>query len=636
MTQPFRCNVFWTVLTSVAVCLPAQGFLCSITADGNINRLPRAWRNGLKNIHELLACPEEQSSLRPESSDDYLRGLEYPTTFFKATLKKSEQGEKVGFEISRKTDYFEVGKVQPSGPLARWNDANPAKALMPGDRVIQVNRVAGNSTRMVEEMRRSVNVSLSVIRLHKEDLHVVDRQKTEKQLNKVLRISAPPGLGRGMPEPANSKVVVLHARNVDEFLGKSPFTVLMVFANWCGHCQELAPVYTKSADLVADLGLQQSVKFAKYDMGDEANRENNIGDTSRYNITSFPAFFVVQAGKHEPFHGLHSAEEIAAYVGAKARGEDPEGPIKEVLFKMRPMLYRSDVSAEKILDLEPESFDETVLTESPTNNRVWIIEYYSDKCPFCRSLKPEYIKASDEIKKQLGEHVRFGALNSRAFPDLAERFGVTSYPWIISVYAGSKGEDMAGLGGAETIIEWAKLQHKKLWKKEPKWAKELPKWPEPSAPNPGAQMQQGVELVHNKSGTWRELLGQRTWFFLHTLAAKYPEEPTEADQAAVRGVVAALGQLYPCPICRQHLQEKLQAPELGPVPTDKRTDLTRWFCQLHNMVNKDLGKAQHNCNAFELDLKYLKSCGECTVSKAVDTATEAVPSTLFARSIYRC
>jgi hypothetical protein len=30
--------------------------------------------------------------------------------------------------------------------------------------------------------------------------------------------------------------------------------------------------------------------------------------------------------------------------------------------------------------------------------------------------------------------------------------------------------------------------------------------------------------------SWRERLGQHTWFFLHTVAAKYPEHPTEADQ----------------------------------------------------------------------------------------------------------
>jgi len=398
-----------------------------------------------------------------------------------------------------------------------------------------------------------------------------------------------------------------------------------VYAHWCGHCRELAPEYTRSAELVEKMSLQQSVRFAKFDHGDEANRENDIGDSSRLNITSYPAFFLFNGGKHEPFYGLHSADEIAAYVGAKARGEDPEGAIKRVLFKMRPMMYRGDTADDKVLDLEPENFEEMVLSNPAENNRVWIIEYYSDKCPFCRSLKPEYIKASEEVKRKLGSSVKLAAVNSRAFHDLAELFGVTSYPWIISVYAGRKGEDMTGLGGAESIVRFATEQHEKLWKKSPDWAKELPKMPESSS---SAQTRE-EQLPDNSTGTWRELLGRRTWFFLHTLAAKYPEDPTEADQASVKALVASLGQHYPCPICRQHLQGKLVDPALGPVPTSSRTDLTKWFCQLHNMVNSDLGKPQFSCNAFELDLKYLKSCGECTVSKSVDSDAEQVSSSAW-------
>jgi len=123
---------------------------------------------------------------------------------------------------------------------------------------------------------------------------------------------------------------------------------------------------------------------------------------------------------------------------------------------------------------------------------------------------------------------------------------------------------------------------------------------------------------NESAGTWREVLGRRTWFFLHTLAAKYPEEPSEADEAGVRSLVASLGQHYPCPLCRIHLRGKLVDPDLGPPATSTRTGLAVWFCNLHNMVNKDLGKPMYSCNPFELDLKYLKSCGECSVSKSVD------------------
>lgn len=114
------------------------------------------------------------------------------------------------------------------------------------------------------------------------------------------------------------------------------------------------------------------------------------------------------------------------------------------------------------------------------------------------------------------------------------------------------------------------------------------------------------------------MLGQRTWFLLHTIAAKYPDLPNKVDELAVKHLIATLGQHYPCPMCRRHLQQKLANPALGPVPTKSRTDLALWLCDLHNMVNTDLGKKLHHCNSLELDLQYLKSCGECSVKQSIE------------------
>jgi len=54
----------------------------------------------------------------------------------------------------------------------------------------------------------------------------------------------------------------------------------------------------------------------------------------------------------------------------------------------------------------------------------------------------------------------------------------------------------------------------------------------------------------------------------------------------MRNFVAALGQHYPCKLCRQHLKLKLADPALGPVRVENRTALSVWFCELHNMVRK--------------------------------------------------
>ena len=81
----------------------------------------------------------------------------------------------------------------------------------------------------------------------------------------------------------------------------------------------------------------------------------------------------------------------------------------------------------------------------------------------------------------------------------------------------------------------------------------------------------------------------------------------------MRNFVAALGQHYPCKLCRGHLQQQLRDPELGPVRVNSRQDLSVWFCELHNLVNRDIGKKQFDCSPFKIDLMYLKDCGGCEV-----------------------
>ena len=56
-------------------------------------------------------------------------------------------------------------------------------------------------------------------------------------------------------------------------------------------------------------------------------------------------------------------------------------------------------------------------------------------------------------------------MNSRIYHDLAERHGITGYPWVTSFYMGDKVEDMAGLGGAESVINWGKAKRSAVWKK---------------------------------------------------------------------------------------------------------------------------------------------------------------------------
>ena len=112
------------------------------------------------------------------------------------------------------------------------------------------------------------------------------------------------------------------------------------------------------------------------------------------------------------------------------------------------------------------------------------------------------------------------------------------------------------------------------------------------------------------------MVGRHTWFLLHSIAAKFPEYPNQADRDAMHGIIGALGQLYPCKLCRKHLKQQLRnMQEMGSPALNSRTDLIKWMCKMHNIVNKDIGKPLFDCTPINLDMMYLKNCGECEVEK---------------------
>jgi thioredoxin-like negative regulator of GroEL len=110
---------------------------------------------------------------------------------------------------------------------------------------------------------------------------------------------------------------------------------------------------------------------------------------------------------------------------------------------------------------------------------IWIVEFYSDHCPFCKSLAPELLKAARaSIDKHAGK-VRFGGLNTRIFNEVGKKFNITGFPWVSCFYQGEKTDDMAGLGGADSVINWA---NKKIDDHNPSGASA------PAAPAPSSGM----------------------------------------------------------------------------------------------------------------------------------------------------
>mmetsp|Transcript_10878 Transcript_10878/g.16789 ORF Transcript_10878/g.16789 Transcript_10878/m.16789 type:complete len:175 (+) Transcript_10878:107-631(+) len=99
-------------------------------------------------------------------------------------------------------------------------------------------------------------------------------------------------------------------------------------------------------------------------------------------------------------------------------------------------------------------------------------------------------------------------------------------------------------------------------------------------------------------------LGKSSWTLLHTMAAWYPDQPSETDKQHMTNFMESLARFYPCTWCAHDFQENLKKQ---PVEVSSRQKLSVWLCEQHNLVNEKLGKPVFKCDMKNLDERWRKS-----------------------------
>ncbi|TPX60750.1 hypothetical protein SpCBS45565_g07438 [Spizellomyces sp. 'palustris'] len=92
--------------------------------------------------------------------------------------------------------------------------------------------------------------------------------------------------------------------------------------------------------------------------------------------------------------------------------------------------------------------------------------------------------------------------------------------------------------------------------------------------------------------TLKAELGRSAWRLLHTMAGKFPIEPTIDEQEAMRDFVYLFARLYPCGDCARHFKVVLEA---NPPDVTTRETISQWACKVHNVVNERLKKPIFDC-----------------------------------------
>ncbi|KAG5674963.1 hypothetical protein PVAND_004907 [Polypedilum vanderplanki] len=88
-------------------------------------------------------------------------------------------------------------------------------------------------------------------------------------------------------------------------------------------------------------------------------------------------------------------------------------------------------------------------------------------------------------------------------------------------------------------------------------------------------------------------LGNSTWSLLHTIAANFPEQPTQQQQSDIKTFISSLSRLYPCEYCAKDFRNELKE---SPPETKDQEQLSQWLCRMHNKVNVKIGKPVFDCS----------------------------------------
>ena len=105
--------------------------------------------------------------------------------------------------------------------------------------------------------------------------------------------------------------------------------------------------------------------------------------------------------------------------------------------------------------------------------------------------------------------------------------------------------------------------------------------------------------------TLKAQLGNAAWKLFHTILARYPDNPSVEEQNTLSQYIYLFAQVYPCGDCSRHFQKLLSK---NPPQVKSRKTAALWGCDIHNKVNKRLGKSQYDCATILED--YDCGCGE--------------------------
>ena len=94
-------------------------------------------------------------------------------------------------------------------------------------------------------------------------------------------------------------------------------------------------------------------------------------------------------------------------------------------------------------------------------------------------------------------------------------------------------------------------------------------------------------------GMVTKIWGPAMWHYLHTMSFNYPVNPTPKEKKHYRDFIINLQYVLPCKYCRMNLTNNFKKKPLQMCDMASRDTFSRYIYDLHETINKMLGKKSH-------------------------------------------
>uniref|UniRef100_A0A0E0EUB6 protein disulfide-isomerase n=1 Tax=Oryza meridionalis TaxID=40149 RepID=A0A0E0EUB6_9ORYZ len=216
---------------------------------------------------------------------------------------------------------------------------------------------------------------------------------------------------------AGSPVLQLNPNNFkSKVLNSNGVVLVEFFAPWCGHCQQLTPIWEKAAGVLKGVA---TVAALDADAHKELAQE--------YGIRGFPTIKVFVPGKPPvDYQGARDVKPIVEFALSQVKallrdrlnGKTSAGSGGK---KSGGSSEKTEASAS--IELNSQNFDKLV-TKSKD---LWIVEFFAPWCGHCKKLAPEWKKAAKNLKGQ----VKLGHVDCDAEKSLMSKYKVEGFPTIL-------------------------------------------------------------------------------------------------------------------------------------------------------------------------------------------------------------